>query len=269
MKRLNTDEVKTIQVTILDIVSDFCEKNQIKYWLDTGTLLGAIRHKGYIPWDDDIDIGMLREDYEKFMKLFNQSNARYKFQCYENNPNFYVAFGKVLDTTTLLYEPDRNGSKSAVNIDVFVYDNAPDNDKLVQKMYNRRDKLSYMALFSRGTQILPNDSIIKKIEKTVLHALLLGVSPQKCVEKLVKNSKQYCNEKTKRVGNFTSASRIAVNKSVFKSFIDVEFEGKKYKAPIGYDEWLKDFYGDYMQLPPVEKRVTHHQYEAYLLDEKE
>lgn len=266
MKRLNVEEVKKYQVGILDVVSDFCEKHQIQYWLDTGTLLGAIRHKGYIPWDDDIDIGMLREDYDRFMNLFNQSNTRYQFLCYENNHDFYVPFGKVLDTKTVLYEPDKNGSKSAVNIDVFVYDNAPDDDKLVDKMYNRRDKLSYMALFSRGNQILPKDNFVKKLEKTALHTLLLGVSSEKCIKKLIENSKKYSSDETKRVGNFTSASRIAVDKKVFRSFVDVEFEGKYYKAPVGYDEWLTDFYGDYMQLPPVEKRVTHHQYEAYLLD---
>lgn len=266
MKRLNVEEVKKYQVGILDVVSDFCEKHQIQYWLDTGTLLGAIRHKGYIPWDDDIDIGMLREDYDRFMNLFNQSNTRYQFLCYENNHDFYVPFGKVLDTKTVLYEPDKNGSKSAVNIDVFVYDNAPDDDKLVDKMYNRRDKLSYMALFSRGNQILPKDNFVKKLEKIALHTLLLGVSSEKCIKKLIENSKKYSSDETKRVGNFTSASRIAVDKKVFQSFVDVEFEGKYYKAPVGYDEWLTDFYGDYIQLPPVEKRVTHHQYEAYLIE---
>ena len=266
MKRLSVEEVKKYQLEILDVVSSFCETNQINYWLDTGTLLGAVRHKGYIPWDDDIDIGMLREDYDKFIKLFNQSNSRYQFQCYENNSKFYVAFGKVLDIKTELYEPDRNGSKSAVNVDVFVYDNAPDDDKLVKKMYDCRDRLTYMALFSRGNQILPKDNAIKRLEKSLLHILLLGVSSEKCIKKLIENSKKFSHIETKRVGNFTSASRIAVDKKVFQSFVDVEFEGKFYKAPVGYDEWLTDFYGDYMQLPPADKRVSHHQYEAYLLD---
>ena len=83
MKRvkLEIDEVKQIQLEILDVVADFCSRNQIQYWIDSGTLLGAIRHHGYIPWDDDIDVGMLREDYDRFSELFNQMDWKYKFVC--------------------------------------------------------------------------------------------------------------------------------------------------------------------------------------------
>lgn len=266
MRRLNTEEVKKIQIEILDVVSSFCEENNINYWLDSGTLLGAIRHKGYIPWDDDIDIGMLREDYDKFAELFNQSNDRYRFVDIDNTPDFYVAFGKVMDTNTILYEPDKNGVRSCVNIDIFIYDNAPDDDRLVKKMYNRRDRIAYISLFSRGSQITKNDSVLKKVIKMCTHICLCGFSSSKCIKKLVANSKQYSKRNTKRVGNFTAVTRIASDKKIFSSFVDVEFEGKFYKAPEGYDEWLSDFYGDYMQLPPIEKQVTHHQYEAYRID---
>ena len=79
MRKVELEELRKIQISILDVVADFCEKHKINYWIDSGTLLGAIRHKGYIPWDDDIDIGMLREDYDKFKKLFNQYNDRYLY----------------------------------------------------------------------------------------------------------------------------------------------------------------------------------------------
>ena len=266
MRRLNAEEVKKIQIEILDVVSSFCDENSIKYWLDSGTLLGAIRHKGYIPWDDDIDIGMLREDYDRFSALFNANNQKYRFVCVENTEDFYTPFGKVIDTATILYEPDKRGSKLAINIDIFIYDNAPDDDRIVKRMYNRRDRLLLVALFSRGAQILPNDSGLRVLAKYLTHFLCKPFSCRKLVLKAVDNSKRYSRFETRRVGNFTAVSRIAVDKRVFDSFIDVEFEGKMYKAPVGYDEWLTDFYGDYMQLPPKDKQVSHHLYEAYLID---
>ena len=125
---------------MFDTVHEFCIKNDIQYWLDSGTLLGAIRHGGYLPWDDDIDIGMLRPDYEKFRRMFNEENTRYHFACVEDDgDDFCYAFGKVLDTNTILYEPDRNGKKIAVNIDVFVYDNAPDDEKKLSRMFRMRN----------------------------------------------------------------------------------------------------------------------------------
>lgn len=265
MRRLNTEEVKKIQIEILDVVSSFCEENNINYWLDSGTLLGAIRHKGYIPWDDDIDIGMLREDYDKFAELFNQSNDRYRFVDIDNTPDFYVAFAKIIDTNTLLYEPDKNGNKLAINIDLFVYDNAPDDDRLVKKMYNKRDRLRTIALFSKNSNVLENDSIKNKILKRVLHLLCMPFSREKCLKKMIVNSKRFSKQETERVGNFTCVVRLASDKRIFDSFVSVPFEEKHYKAPVGYDKWLRDLYGDYMKLPPVEKQVTHHLYEAYYL----
>ena len=128
MKQLDINELRAIQLEILDYVAKFCDEHEIKYWLDGGNLIGAIRHKGYIPWDDDVDVGMLRADYEKFMLMFNENNTRYRFTCYELNRSFYLPSGKVTDTETVLYEPDEKGIKTAVYVDIFVYDNAPDDD---------------------------------------------------------------------------------------------------------------------------------------------
>lgn len=265
MRRLNAEEVKKIQIEILDVVAAFCEENSINYWLESGTLIGAVRHKGYIPWDDDIDIGMLRKDYDRFADLFNKSNDRYRFVDIDNTPDYYAAFGKIIDTNTVLYEPDKNGNKLSVNIDLFVFDNAPDDDKELKKMYDKRDRLQMIALFSKHDNVLERDSFVKRLSKKALHLVCLPFSQEKCLKKMVSNSKKYSNENTSRIGNFFGVIRIASNKRIFKEFIYLTFEGKEYKAPVGYDEWLTDLYGDYMQLPPVEKQVTHHQYEAYTL----
>lgn len=262
MIRLKLDQVKKIQMEILDFVSAFCDANGVRYWIDCGTLLGAIRHKGYIPWDDDIDIGMLREDYEKFSKIFNGENSKYRFVCVENTPDFYLPHGKVLDTTTILYEPDERGMKISVNVDIFVYDNAPDDDALVEKMYDRRDLLR-RRFYIQNEKKIEGKLSIKKIAKCARRIIYRVIYPQNYIEQMVSNAKRFNCLETSRVGNFTSFARMVCDKKVFVSFVEVEFEGKMYKAPVGYDEWLRSFYGEYMTLPPIEKRVSHHSYIAY------
>lgn len=269
MKELNIEELKEIQIEVLKCVADFCEENNIKYWIDCGTLLGAVRHKGYIPWDDDIDVGMLRDDYDKFSSLFNTKNERYKFICYENSHDFYLPHGKVCDTSTILYEPNEKGYKLAANIDIFVYDNAPDDDEQVKCMFDRRDKLRRIYNVKKERIVFNGNLIkglLKVVRKTVYKLYFFKSNADELISLMIQNSKKYANDNTARVGNFTSFSRTVCNKRVFEDFIDLPFEGRMYKAPIGYDEWLRSFYGDYMELPPENKRVSHHLFKAYRKD---
>lgn len=264
MREINISELKKIQLEILDVFADFCNRHQLKYWLDNGTLLGAIRHKGYIPWDDDIDTGMLREDFNKCIELFNNENERYQFVCVENNKDFCYPFAKIFDTKTLLYEPNKEGNRLSVNIDVFVYDNAPDDDQKLKLMFSWRDfweKMDYLRLpyniQNKGT---------KRLVGEIIRLVPRAFPKQYFSYKIYQNSRKYENIETKRIGNFTSLSKVVADKSVFETMIDIEFEGKSYMAPAEYDKWLRLFYGDYMKLPPIEKRVAHHQFEAYWID---
>lgn len=264
MREINADELKKIQLEILDEVDNFCAENNIKFWLDSGTLLGAIRHNGYIPWDDDIDIGMLREDFERFISLFNKTGGKYKVICNELDGECVYPYAKILDTDTVLYEPDiKNGVKLSVNIDLFVYDVTPGGDE-TEKQYDRRDKYSFLN--SVQYNLYPSKTWYKKVPKVALCVVLQLFPKGLFANKVVRNSKQYVGEELNYVGNFTSVSRVVCEKSVFDSTISWDFEGKKYPVPEGYDKWLTSFYGDYMQLPPVEKRVTHHQFKAYIKD---
>lgn len=262
MRKLELNRVREIQLEILEKVAAFCDTNKIKYWIDCGTLLGAIRHKGFIPWDDDVDVGMLREDYDQFSKIFNQESSRYQFVCIENTPDFFVPHGKVIDTTTVLYEPDEQGEKTAVNVDIFVYDNAPNEDALVAEMFAKRDRLR--KRYTRQHFVAAHEkNLIKKLAKLVLRTYFRAFYPLNCMELMVENAMRYACEETTRVGNFTSFAPMICDKNVFASFIEVEFEGRKFKAPVGYDQWLRSFYGEYMQLPPIEKQVSHHRYIAF------
>ena len=269
MKKIEINDLKRIQLQILDYIDNFCKKNDIKYWLDSGTLLGAARHKGYIPWDDDIDIGMLRKDYEKFKKLFNINNtSNYKLHCIENDKNWYYPFGKILDENTIMYEPDKkSGIKSSVFVDLFVYDNAPDDDKELKRMYKKRNlfyKLNTLQVSKHF--VLPEKQKYNLLRYPIW--LLFQLFPRGYfIRKSIKNSKKYNNKNTKYIGNFSgSVQKIKCEKELFQDFIELEFEGKMYPAPIGYKEWLTSFYGDYMKLPPKENQVSHHRFEAYYKD---
>lgn len=263
MKEITVDELKSIQIEILDVVNDYCLSNEINYWLDCGTLLGAIRHNGYIPWDDDVDVGMLRQDYDRFINSFNNRNDRYKVICIENNPECYYVHAKVLDTNTILYEPDVNGIKTCVNIDVFVYDNAPSDKHELKKIYDRRDFLRNCNTL-RNLNNKPSGNIFRRFLIRLLRLIVKPFPKNYFALKMISNSKMYNVYDTEYIGNFTSFSRNICNKRAFEGFIRHSFEGKEYSIPIGYDEWLKSFYGNYMQLPPEDKRVSHHKFKAYV-----
>lgn len=266
MRQLNVEELKHTQLEILTYVADFCEQNGITYWIDSGTLLGAIRHGGYIPWDDDIDVGMLREDYDKFCECFNKGSGKYRVFCLENTPDFYLSHAKVCDTTTVLYEPDENGLKLSVNIDIFVYDNAPEDDNDVRIMYDTRDK--YRRIYEmQNYKMSASSNVVKNVLKLARSVIYRACCPN-AIQKMVDNSKKHSKAESTRVGNFTAYTRMTCHKRVFDSFVDVGFEGRMYKAPVGYDEWLRSFYGNYMELPPVEKQVSHHSFKAFASDDE-
>lgn len=262
VRRLTNEEVCLLQIGILDTVDSFCKKEGIRYWLDSGTLLGAVRHKGYIPWDDDIDVGMLRTDFSIFMDKFNKSNRRFQLICRELDETCVYPYGKVLDTDTVLYEPDEQGIKSCVNIDIFIYDHAPDNEHACTKMYDWRDR--YNMLNALRNKMIGTHGFCKDIIKMFGYWMLRPFPNGYFAGKMVENSKQYVNQSTGLVGNFLAYTRMVCSIDVFDEFIPVTFEEKEYPAPIGYDKWLRAFYGNYMELPPVEKRVSHHVYQAYM-----
>ena len=271
MRQLDTCGLKKIQLEILDVVMKFCDEHDILCFLDGGTLLGAVRHKGYIPWDDDIDLGMLRADYDKFMNIFNEKNTRYKFYSMENDPKSLYQFGMVLDTQTEYYEPDRKtGIKTSIHVDIWVMDNAPDNDKELKRMfmwqyiYRHLNAGRFLPMFAP-----PNGNIFRRLLAYSIR-IPMNMIPERILPrnyfgwKLLKNAKKYIHEDTKRAGSFLGRHELAMDKSKFENFIYAEFEGRKYKIPSGYDEWLTKLYGNYMQLPPLKEQKTHHHFEAYI-----
>lgn len=266
MKPIPTQELRKIQIDILNHFVAFCNKNKLKYWIDYGTLLGAIRHKGYIPWDDDIDVSMLREDYDKLIHLYDNTNeARYKFLCPENDKLYSYPFGKVVDTNTILYEMGQNGIKLGVYIDVFVFDDAPKDNKDLKRMFKIRDYYGYLRRLQLSTADAPFSF---KRAIVLMEKKLLKVVPRHYFNaKIARNARKYKGIGSGKVCDFScpypySYSNWIVEKSIFQDFCEVEFEGKQYKAPKEYHKWLSIQYGDYMKIPPEGERI-HHDIKAY------
>lgn len=259
LRQISLEELRRTEIEILDVVTKFCDEHDIKYCIAYGTLLGAIRHKGFIPWDDDIDLVMLRPDYDRFLKLFNENSTRYQAHSIENDPNFYKPFAKVMNTDTVLYDHGKKGVKSSISIDVFPYDNAPDDDMAIKKMFARRD-FHVGNNFRRAFDIFLIPPLGNVFRRFCVYSLRIAfrVFPKYYfVRKIVENARLCISEDTKRVACFAGYYDAVFDRNMFNDLIYVEFEGKNYKAPAAYDKYLRAVYGDYMQLPPVEKRLAH------------
>ena len=206
---------------------------------------------------------MLRPDYNKFIELFNEKNGseRYKFECIEKDKHYHLPFGKVMDNTTVFYQ---NKHEFSVNIDIFPFDNAPDDDKIKEKMYNKMHLL-YNLDAIQTADFRPKGNMFRRLAVYIVRTILRLFPENYFIKKIAMNAVKYAELNTKCICNFIDQTKMSLcDKSVFNSLIDGEFEGKLYKIPVGYDQLLKALYGsDYMQLPPVEQRV-HHEFEAYV-----
>jgi lipopolysaccharide cholinephosphotransferase len=263
-------KVQLVQLEIAKEVDRVSAENGIKCFLIGGTLLGAIRHKGFIPWDDDLDIGMLRNDYEKFAIIAAASlNEKYKFIDWKSDSNYPHPMGKVIKKGTIYKESKRNDlGEQGIWVDIFPYDNIcmkPRRTFFKLKVIRSliRAKCNYQTWHSnRGIILmkyiknLPFRIIAPFFDKNYLidayEKISVGESEETVYENGTENYNDWC-----------------FKKDYFTTFKKVQFEDYYFWAPEQYDEYLKIAYGNYMELPPVEERENKHLIVSIDFGEKE
>lgn len=253
MRKLSIEEIKQISLNILIDVASFCDENNIKYYLACGTLLGAIRHKGFIPWDDDLDIMMPRPDYNRFIDTYK--NDKY-FVCNPNSGMYF--FAKVYDSNTIEYEKGISYKKYkpiGVGIDVFPLDGIVNDQNIADELTKKHSKyemllrLSNQPIFYRKNPIKAINRIVPRI-----------IGSKNIVKKIDKIAQTYKYDDCSYVIRYKdtpNGSTGILDKEVY-GVVKEEFEGHLFNVPSGYEKWLSRFFGDdYMKLPPEEKRIVH------------
>lgn len=248
---ISLEELKRIELDILKCVDKYCRDNDLRYSLGGGTMLGAIRHKGFIPWDDDIDIMMPRPDYDKFVKGFSGYHPDLICGIYETDSSWPYAFCKVYNNKTYWKEHGyRKGL--GVFIDVFPIDGYP-SGKYKRKFYILKLEVLKRLLYIKSQNC--------ENWKRVLSKPFIFFVPFSFLQKQIKSMLQrYPYEKSKFAGASVGAyaEEECYPRYVFDEYMDVDFEGIPFMCISKYDIYLKQHYGDYMKLPSMEDREFRH-----------
>lgn len=258
------DELHKTLVEILDFVVDICETNNFSYCLLYGTALGAFRHNGFIPWDDDLDIGMPREDYEKLKQYFiNNRSDKYILQNNSNEKKWFLTFSKVRKNNTIFIESmsDKLYGNNGVYIDVFPLDYVDKKDRVFNIKRKKINHLKHvLKIKSCPSLYLKKRGYLKYIVDKILcfpfilfkNDILLTMLDKQMISKLKLEDSTY-------IAQYDESSEASVmEKDIYFPFSKCVFEGKEYNVPNKIEEYLRRQYGDgFMELPPLENRITH------------
>lgn len=268
MKELSIQDIKQSGLDILNFLHEVCEKNNLTYYLAYGTAIGAMRHQGFIPWDDDIDIFMFREDFNKLRQIFKDSqNKRFALKYVIDDPEYTLPYPKVVDRrTSLIPHDEKYYSDMGVYVDIFLLDNVIEDDNERIKFLRKLDLYKKMWSFLQYKSWIKGAPLANNILRCVFFPFSF-INPRFFAKKIDQLADSANNTHSARCGNLLHGAYGYTKETFLKDYFNgtqkCTFEGNEYYVPIKCDEYLRHVYGDYMQLPPVEKRVTHHNFTAY------
>lgn len=255
LSKIDLDEIKQIELDILDEFASFCDENNLKYSLDGGTLLGAIRHKGFIPWDDDIDVIMPLPDFLRFIEMYS-GNQKYEIK-YGKKDGFH--FAKLCDSRTVVRKDFRDESKLyGIWIDIFPMYSIDNDDSIALKDINRMLHYEKKYWNYLGYKHIINP--FKRMYHYLVNDFMLSLYLNK-IDSIAKKH-QYGTTDRIRFIPVLSSKLSYTTEEHFVNQVKMQFEGKYFWGPSDYDTYLQRLYGDYMKLPPKGERITH-EVEAY------
>lgn len=261
MKKIELNEQKKIMIELLEYFDKVCRENDIKYSLIGGSLIGAIRHKGIIPWDDDIDVILSKSEYLKLIQILeNMNDSRYKLLTINNCRGYNFPFPKLVDKRTFVIEPRllNQIKEYGIFIDIFSYSNTSNSEKIRIKDFKKIKLLN--SMMSRTKLDFKNDGFKQNFLRLNKNILSKIIGYRNIIKFLNNIYNKYNNVDTDYVVSNWPVYNI--NKEVQKSkniieYTDVEFENMKIMIFKNYDEILRTTFGDYMQLPPENQRKAH------------
>ena len=269
MRKIEIDEMRQRLLSMAEYLQNICKENGLKMFLSGGTLLGAVRHKGFIPWDDDIDVHMPRPDYDRLIKIFKEKEniGKYKLLSHELNDKYVYTFAKLVDDDTLLIEDDiYSGVDMGLYLDIFPIDGLGDDIATAEKQMKKMNKYLVMNYALLVKPWRKKCTFFKNFAIELMRCAVKIYGINRLHKKIRKLAKSLPYEQCEYVGEYidqVGSNRIVRRSEVYGDSVDMQFEGLKLPAPVGWDKYLTQFYGDYMQLPPEKKRVATHGYILY------
>jgi len=261
-RQLNEEEIKELELGVMDYIHNLCQKENINYSLAYGTLLGAVRHKGYIPWDDDVDISLKRDEYDKlYQAVLRDNDPIYKVASWENDARYPYSFYRVYDARTV-YENNyiENDIDLGICVDVFPFDYYADVNKEMVKLDTYR-RLSVYTLYG----IHSKNAGLKNIIRYLL-VLVFRLTRVKTWNKKMNLLSMQAND-SDSIDYLMENKRTSTKfeKTLLDKVMDSPFEDRTYKIPEASHQILSAIYGDdFMEIPPIEKRVKHDDFVAYI-----
>lgn len=264
--------IKDVQIVCLEILKEIdriCKQNGILYWMEGGSMLGAVRHHGFIPWDDDLDIAMFRDDYNRFLEIASKElKENYFLQTHQTDPEYPLFYAKVRKNNTFIDErsyQDLNIHKG-IFVDIFPVDKMPIKMSDIKKFCSllRKEYLFYLLLERKvNTKITDRFFIMFKIIRFVF--IPISLFKEYFRRKFERNLQKFNSIKNETYTGSLSGSQLfkwVYKKEWHETFKKIRFEDMEVLIPGGYHDLLTNAYGDYMTPPPKEKQIPEHGFQT-------